>query len=284
MSYQEFRPRSFQTLPPVIKNLLIINILLFAATIVLKSRLGIDLVEILGLHYITASNFQPYQFITYMFMHGGFTHIFFNMFAVWMFGSVLENVWGAKRFLIYYIITGLGAALIQYVVFYMEITPVVTAVNAVQQNLTLESFENLVTSDTFMSSINYEFSFEYEKMRNLYNSVIHESPERALSIASQFLIQFKNYYLNAHVIIGASGSLFGILLAFGMMFPNTLLYLYFLVPIKAKWVVIGYGAIELILGFSNNPSDNVAHFAHLGGMLFGFIMIMFWKRKRDYFY
>jgi membrane associated rhomboid family serine protease len=284
MSYQEFRPRSFQTLPPVIKNLLIINILLFAATLVLRSRLGIDLVEILGLHYITASNFQPYQFITYMFMHGDFTHIFFNMFAVWMFGSVLENVWGAKRFLIYYIITGLGAALIQYLVFYIEITPVLSRVNEVQQNLTLESFENLVSSDEFMRNISYEFSFEYEKLRNQYNSLIHESPERALSVASQFLIEFKNYYLNAHVIIGASGSLFGILLAFGMMFPNTLLYLYFLVPIKAKWVVIGYGAIELILGFSNNPSDNVAHFAHLGGMLFGFIMIMFWKRKRDYFY
>jgi membrane associated rhomboid family serine protease len=284
MSYQEFRPRSFQTLPPVIKNLLIINILLFVATLVLKSRMGIDLVEILGLHYITASDFRPWQFITYMFMHGDFYHIFFNMFAVWMFGSVLENVWGTKRFLFYYLVTGLGAALIQYVVFYLSISPVLTQVNDVQENLTLESFWTLVNSDEFRSNLNYEFGYEYNKYMSQFAAYANESPEKALQTASQFLIEFKNFYLNSHVIIGASGSLFGILLAFGMMFPNTLLYLYFLVPIKAKWVVIGYGAIELFLGLSNNPQDNVAHFAHLGGMLFGFIILLFWKPRRDVFY
>jgi membrane associated rhomboid family serine protease len=230
MSYQEFRPRSFQTLPPVIKNLLIINILMFAATKVLKESLGIDLINILGLHYVTASDFKPYQFITYMFMHGNFSHLFFNMFAVWMFGSVLENTWGAKRFLFYYIVTGLGAAAVQYVVFY----------------------------------------FQIQDLNEQYSGI-------------EFT-HFKREMVNRMVIVGASGALFGLLLAFGMMFPNTMLYIYFLFPVKAKWFVIAYGAIELFTGLSNNPMDNVAHFAHLGGMLFGFIIIMIWKKNRNFYY
>ncbi len=239
MSYQEFRPRSFQMLPLVIKNLLIINILMYAAKVVFKNSLGIDLDKYLGLHYITASDFKPYQFITYLFMHGDITHLFFNMFAVWMFGSVLENTWGAKRFIIYYLITGLGAALIQYIVFYFQI-----------QDLTEQ-----------------------------VNDLIQFNPSDTAA-----LIHRKGELINEMVVIGASGSLFGLLLAFGMMFPNTLLYVYFLVPVKAKWFVIAYGAIELISGLRSNPMDNVAHFAHLGGMLFGFIVILIWKKNRTFYY
>lgn len=284
MSYQEFRPRSFATLPPVIKNLLIINIIMFFAKQVFRESLGIDLDEILGLHFITAPNFMPYQFVTYLFMHGDFMHLFFNMFAVWMFGSVLENVWGAKRFLIFYLVTGFGAALIQYLVFYLQIGPVIESVNAVQNNLTVESFEQLVNTTEFQSKFSRDFIFQYDSFAREYNMAIHESPSKALSLASQFLIDFKHQYLNAHVVIGASGSLFGLLLAFGMMFPNTLLYVYFLIPIKAKWFVIIYGAIELVSGLQSNPEDNVAHFAHLGGMLFGFILIMIWRKQRNHFY
>lgn len=242
MSYQEFRPRSFQTLPPVIKNLLIINILMFAAKVVFAQSLGIDLDKYLGLHYITAGDFKPHQFVTYMFMHGDITHLFFNMFAVWMFGSVLENVWGAKRFIFYYLVTGFGAALIQYIVFYFQIQDV------------NEQIANLMQTPGFSAEDNI--------------SLIHQKAE----------------FLNNLVIIGASGALFGLLLAFGMMFPNTLLYLYFFVPVKAKWFVIGYGAIELISGLRSNPMDNVAHFAHLGGMLFGFFVILIWKKNRNFYY
>lgn len=282
--YQEFRPRSFNTLPPVIKNLLIINILMFAAKLVFRESLGIDLDSILGLHYFSAPDFKPYQFVTYLFMHGDMMHLFFNMFAVWMFGSVLENVWGQKRFLIYYLITGFGAALIQYLVFYFQINPVIESVNLVQENLTVNSFEELVNTADFQSKFSREFIFQYSSFADAYNSALHESPAKALSLASQFLIDFKHQYLNSHIVIGASGSLFGLLLAFGMMFPNTLLYVYFLIPLKAKWFVIIYGAIELISGLQSNPEDNVAHFAHLGGMLFGFIMIMIWKKRRNQFY
>ncbi len=257
---------------------------MFAATWVLKNRMNIDLNEILGLHYITASDFKPFQFVTYLFMHGDLSHLFFNMFAVWMFGSTLENVWGAKRFLIYYLVTGFGAALIQYLVFFIETGPIIDAITAVQNNLTPESFEELVNNAEFQNKFNYEIVGKYEVFASEYNSLLHTSPEKAMSLASQFLIDFKQAYLNAHVVIGASGSLFGLLLAFGMMFPNTLLYVYFLVPIKAKWFVMIYGAIELISGLRSNPEDNVAHFAHLGGMLFGFILIMIWKRNRTFFY
>lgn len=284
MSYQEFRPRTFQTLPPVIKNLLIINILLFVATLVLEARLNIDLNNILGLHYITAPDFKPHQFVTYLFMHGSFQHLFFNMFAVWMFGSVLENTWGSKRFLIYYLITGFGAALIQYVVFYFEIGPVMESLNSIQNGLTLDKFENLVNSPEFQSKFSREFAYMFDSFAREYNFAKEDSPEKALSLASGFLLDFKNQFLNSHLVIGASGSLFGLLLAFGMMFPNTLLYVYFLVPIKAKWFVTIYGAIELISGLRASATDNVAHFAHLGGMLFGFIVLMIWKRNRQEFY
>jgi len=282
--YQEFRPRSFTTLPSVIKNLLIINILMFIATQVFRESLGIDLVSVLGLHFITAPDFKPFQFVTYLFMHGDLAHLFFNMFAVWMFGSVLENVWGPKRFLIYYLITGFGAGLIQYLVFYLQMAPFLETVSLVQDNLTVTSFEELVNTADFQSKFSYEFIYQYDAFAREYNLALQDNPAKALSLASQFLIDFKHQYLNSHVVIGASGSLFGLLLAFGMMFPNTLLYIYFLIPLKAKWFVMIYGAIELISGLRSNPEDNVAHFAHLGGMLFGFIMIMIWKKNRNHFY
>jgi membrane associated rhomboid family serine protease len=215
---------------------------MYVAKVVFARSMGIDLDRILGLHYITSTDFKPYQFITYLFMHGDEWHLFFNMFAVWMFGSVLENVWGAKRFIFYYLITGVGAALIQYVIYYFQI-----------QDLT-----------------------------NHFNSLL-DLPDYGANEKAE-LLELKRRLIDRMVIIGASGSLFGILLAFGMMFPNTELYLYFLVPVKAKWFVIGYGAIELFLGIKNNPMDNVAHFAHLGGMLFGFIVIMIWKKNRNFYY
>ena len=218
-------------------------------------------------------------------MHGDISHLFFNMFAVWMFGSVLENLWGPKRFLIFYIITGLGAALAQFIVFYFQIGPVVDSINAVHANITVKNFTDLVNSDAFQSNVGRDFVAQFDSFSRQFNSALQEQSEpKALSLASQFLIDFKHYYLNNHVVIGASGSLFGLLLAYGMLFPNTLLYVYFLVPIKAKWFVAIYGGIELISGIRSNPMDNVAHFAHLGGMLFGFIMIMVWKKNHKQFY
>jgi len=216
------------SIPLVTKNLIIINLLLWVASLALP-KIGIDLIQILGLHFPGAKDFWPHQFITYMFMHdtSSISHVFFNMFAVYMFGRVLENVWGPKRFLLFYMVTGIGAAVVQELTWLYMIAD-------------------------FAADNNVSLGY-----------VIANDPS-----------------LNFFITVGASGAVFGILLAFGMLFPNVPLYIMFIpIPIKAKYFVIGYGVIELYLAFLNSPGDNVAHFAHLGGMLFGFFMIRYWKKK-----
>jgi len=200
------RGGGFSSLPIVTKNLLIINVLLYGAT-VLIARQGIDLTDKLGLHYFKAPLFKPYQFVTYLFMHGSFMHLFFNMFAVYMFGSVLENAWGPKRFLTYYIFTGLGAALTQFVVFYFQAEPNLAHIQAI-----LEQTKNY-------------------------------------SEQSQ-VIEYRNMYLNSpgFTVVGASGSLFGLLIAFGMMYPNAELMMLFLpIPIKQNILLLFTGLLSYSL-------------------------------------
>lgn len=223
----QYSPTGFSFLPVVVKNLLIINGILFLADLVMP-RFGIDLSSILGLHFFMASDFHVYQIFTYMFMHGNFTHLFFNMFALWMFGATLENIWGPKRFLLFYILCGLGAGLMQEGVQYIEY-------------------------------------------------VVKLSQYQTVNMGGGNIIPMSQY-LNLMTTVGASGAIYGLLLAFGMMFPNSLIYLYFLVPIKAKWFVIGYAVIELLTGVLS-AGDGVAHFAHLGGMLMGLIILLIWKKK-----
>ena len=242
MNYNnQYSPGPFAGLPVVTKNIIIINVIMYLATLAFET-VNIDLVKLFGLHYYLADDFKPHQFITYIFMHGGFSHILFNMLGVYIFGQVLEQVWGPKRYLIFYILTGLGAALAQYIIMHFEITEVL---------------------DIFNQHIN---------SRNL------DTSQRA-----EFINQ-KYEYLNKHVIIGASGSLFGLLGGFGMLFPNRELYLYFFIPIKAKWLVILYGGFEIFSGLQNNPTDNVAHFAHIGGLLVGIALVLFWRKDRNNFY
>jgi len=239
----------FRNIPPVVKNILIVNVLFFLATILLKNQ-GIDLSDYLGLHYWKSTAFRPHQLVTYMFMHGGFTHILFNMFAVWMFGRVLEQVWGPKRFLIFYMVTGIGAGIVQLLVAHLRLMPLLAELPAEDINVILTDGYGLLQSGKNWVGVGGNINI-------LINSTT----------------------------VGASGAVFGVLLAFGMLFPNTELMLLFPpIPIKAKWFVIGYGAIELYSGFANNPNDNVAHFAHLGGMLFGFALIQYWKKDRGNFY
>lgn len=284
MSYQEFRPGRFQILPPVVKNILIITGILFLFDNILASTQQIQLSDYLGLHYFQGNLFKPYQFITYIFMHGGLGHIFFNMFALWTFGSVLENVWGSKRFLIFYLVTGLGAALIQLIVEYFQLRPVMETFSQLQSNMTIDSFENFVQSSEFQSLLNHRSGAKFNDFVEPFNNALRSSPSYALSLAQNFLIDIKGDILNGPTIVGASGSLFGLLIAFGMLFPNTIIQIYFLFPMKAKFFVIIYGGIELLSAIANNPGDNVAHFAHLGGMLFGFILIKIWGKSRNNFY
>jgi membrane associated rhomboid family serine protease len=227
------------SIPSIVKNLIGINIVLWLATLVLpgifaRSGIQFDLTDILGMHYWASSKFNPAQLVTYMFMHGGFEHLLFNMFALYMFGAVLEQFWGAKRFLIYYIITGVGAGIVQQIFWTVEYHSTIAAVN----------------------------------------EAISNYPQQAIE-----LIEQKRALLNLPITVGASGSVFGLLLAFGWLFPETrLLLLFFPVPIKARIFVLIYGVAELFLGVAQFSGDSVAHFAHLGGMLFGAMLILTWKK------
>lgn len=222
-------------IPTITKNLLIINILLFVAYYVF-GRLGIDLNDVLGLHFFLSSDFHLYQLVTYMFMHAGFTHILFNMFALWMFGRIVESVWGPKRFLTYYMVCGIGAGLIQMIA-------------------------QFISFYTIASSQIPDFGF------GDIMTVAHNSEA----------------VLSSWTTVGASGAIYGILLAFGMLFPEERIFIFPLpVPIKAKWFVIIYAALELFLGLGM-PGDSVAHFAHLGGMLFGFLLIRYWRNNQNRF-
>ena len=194
-------------IPQATKNLLAINVLMFLATIVME-RKGIDLAGIFGLHFFKAADFAPYQFVTYMFMHGGFSHLFFNMFALYMFGSVLERMWGVKRFLIYYFVAGIGAGLLQ---------------EAVQ-----------------------------------YVSYLHEGLAAYEGVKTPTGVVPMGLFLNMWTTVGASGAIYAILLGFGMLFPNERMFIFPLpFPIKAKFFVMGYAVIELLLGFTNSM-DGIA--------------------------
>lgn len=257
----EYRPSFWNSIPPVVKNLIIINFILWLATWVVQ-RWNINLNDILGMHYWGSDKFNVAQMITYMFMHGGFTHFFFNMFALFMFGGNLEQLWGPKRFLFYYLVTGFGAGIMQQVVWTIEMQPTINALNA------------LINSGSAADIAMYT-----DKLSR-YFKVEYLSPNMSITELLQMKQAFMDGIVNRMITVGASGSIFGILLAFGMLFPNTNIFIMFIpIPIKAKYFVIVYGLLELYLGFANRTGDSVAHFAHVGGMLFGIFLILYWKKK-----
>ncbi len=287
MSYENYRPTRASLLPEVVKNLLILNVIMFLATLVLE-RQGLNLTDILGLHYFEGSKFRIYQFVTYLFMHGSWGHIIFNMIALWMFGSALENVWGPKKFLTYYILTGLGAGLAHYLLVYYELQPAIVYFNEYISNPGLAKLEELINSDAFKNFQSREMIDHYNNFTSDFNKLNATNPAKALEMSVEYIKIFKEDAFNAPVAIGASGAVFGLLLGFGMLFPNNIIYIYFALPIKAKYFVIIYGLIELFSGIAQVPGDNVAHFAHIGGLVTGIIIILFWRqkdreRRNDYF-
>ena len=226
--------------PTVTKNLIINALCIFAA--VAAEKHGINLNDVLGLHYVGSEKFRLYQLITYMFMHSGFDHIFFNLFAVWMFGRILETVWGPKRFLFYYMVCGIGAGLVQEVTQYVEFRP-------------------------YMHDMAQFLQYPSDAMISING--ISQAAERWVALCQQHI---------SVPTVGASGAVYAILMAFGMLFPNQELFIFPLpMPIKAKWLIIGYFVIEIFLGLASN--DGIAHFAHLGGMIFGFLLIMYWRNN-----
>lgn len=216
--------------PPVVLNLLFINLIVWLVQLVAPS-LRIDFTYMMGMHYWEGSAFRIWQPFTYMFLHAerSFSHLFWNMFALLMFGTHVERVWGTKRFLIFYLICGLSAALTQEIV----------------------------------------WTYQLRSLAAHYSSV--DTGIQVLSMAE---------YFNLPLTVGASGAVFGMLLAFGMLFPNERMFFIFIpYPIKAKYMVLIYGALELFMGILPS-NDGVAHFAHLGGMIGGWILIRLWRKKR----
>ena len=278
--------QKFSHLPEVVRNLMIVNGLFFLATWSLESR-GIDLINLFALHQFQSPDFQPHQLITHMFMHANFTHLFFNMFTLWMFGKTLENKWGSKRFLTYYLITGFGAALIY--------------VGYIQFQI-------------------YNISSQLDT--ELINQVLNASRDSKISANQSEILSMQKLYALINVpMLGASGAVYGLLLAFGMIFPNTRLemyvsllilisfeiifsiplpifnifiillvlsrinpelnnYIWYTIPIQAKYFVLAYGILELYLSIMYT-NDGIAHLAHLGGMIFGIILLKYWKKKGD---
>jgi membrane associated rhomboid family serine protease len=239
----------FGNTPQITKNLIIINVVLWLATFLFIRMFRVNLNFHLGLFFIQSPMFKPWQIVTHMFMHDStrIFHLFFNMWALWMFGKVLENVWGGKRFLIYYLATGLGAALVHTLVNYIQLAPDIAALKAAYSVDRI----NVALLNEILQPGNPFYQLGRELMRPT---------------------------------VGASGAVYGVLLAFGMLFPNTPLFIIPIpFPIKAKWLIIGAGVISLYLGLSGQ-GGNVAHFAHLGGMIFGFILIKYWNRFTRNFY
>lgn len=238
------------TTPPAVKNIIIINCLFFLASIALPKFAGIDVVNLLGLHYFEAEAFNPIQLLTYMFLHdtSGLTHIFFNMFGLWMFGRGIEEALGTKRFLIFYFVTGVGAALVQEATWAISLNQI---------------------SDAFNQYINTkDISLLTPYLQNLDSNTY---------IPVSQAMQLKALLLNKPVTIGASGCIFGLLIAFAMLFPKAEIFLLFIpIPIKAPIFVAIYAVAELFMGIAGT-GDGVAHYAHLGGMLFGFILLLIWR-------
>jgi membrane associated rhomboid family serine protease len=242
--------RGFLALPPVVKNIILINVIMLIAAWTAKSVFSVDLTAILGLYYPKSEQFMPLQILTHMFMHANFWHLFFNMFALYMFGGILENVWGPKRFFIYYMVCGLGAAFVHESVIMFQY-------NKIMNTITPDQLQ-LVLSD----------GAKYLSQGKVFTNEIMKDLQMLLNVPT----------------VGASGAIFGVLLAFGVLFPNTQLMLLFPpIPIKAKYFVLGYGAIELYLAVTQ-PGSNIAHAAHLGGMLFGYILIRYWRKTTKTLY
>jgi len=263
-------------MPPVTKSILLVTIIVFFADIGSQHFLHTDaMIRYMALFRIQSPLFIPTQFLTHIFMHGSLSHLFFNMFALYMFGRILETIWGPKRMLIFYLITGIGAGLMQSGITYIQMQKMINLADTFNSNPSYLLFSDYVGH--YLSKGNSQYS----EIMSFAQSWFY-APD-----SMSFVPQAKDYmegimYQNLNVpMVGASGAIFGLLIAFAMMFPNVELMLIFLpIPIKAKYFVPVYALIELVFGVAGFSWDNVAHFAHLGGALVGFIMVLYWKRKQ----
>ena len=272
----QFRPTRFEVLPTIIKNLLIINGLVFLAQNTFAGPTSVFSIEdYFALHAWQSSLYKPWQIITHIFLHGDFGHILGNMFALWMFGSILENVWGPKRFLLFYFLCGVGAAVIHLLILSYQLIPMT---NEYEQLLRLSKSNAPGFSDAVLA---------FSKAHNIPlasiladNKVTLTTPGLAPELM-ELITSYHNKVLST-ATLGASGAVFGILIAFVYLFPNTYIYIYFLFPIKAKWLGLLYFAFELYKAIENSAGDNVARWAHVGGALVGFVLVYLWNKRKHH--
>jgi len=255
-----------------VKYLLWANIIMFGLEF-LMGFWDIRLDDYLALYYVKSPYFRPLQFITYMFMHGGVMHIFFNMFALLQFGSAIEMVWGIKRFTFYYLVTGIGAAVLNMLMVHIDMAPFYDAVNLYFSNPTPDTLEALPATCKYLNGeVITDIADAWRSGKVDGQSVIDESFSQ--------IQEMMNSRMMGHPMVGASGAVFGLLLAFGMMYPNLKLRIILIpIDIPAKYFVLIYGLIELFFGIQDFQWDNVAHYAHLGGMLFGLILLLWWRKN-----
>lgn len=253
----------FQNIPPITKNLLILNALFFAAKYV-AAMSNINLDVLLGAFYPESVNFKSYQILSHMFMHGDVVHFFFNMFALWMFGSAVEKTLGEKKYILLYFAAGLGAFILFNLTNYFEI-------NAVKET---------VANTRLIESVNDHAALDI-KGGDTFNQIEANLNAWLNANQAQNTQPRQDLFLDYSIpMVGASGAIFGVLVAFGMLFPNAVLMLIFPpIPLKAKYFIPIYIAIELYLAVQANPGDNVAHYAHLGGAVIGFILLKMWKKN-----
>lgn len=272
----EFRPSRFEILPPIIKNLLIINGLFFLAqNTITGPTVSFSFENIFALHAWQSSLFKPWQLVTHMFLHGDFGHILGNMFGLWMFGSVLENLWGSKRFLIFYMVCGLGAALIHLLFLSWEFMPMVKDYAAIFQ----AHAEGSASQADAMINFIYRHNLRFDNTEALvaYMRANPGNTELMNRMFEEITIFYRNNLDTA--TIGASGAVFGVLAAFVYLFPNTYLYIYFLIPVKAKWIGLLYFGYELFNAIRNSAGDHVARWAHVGGAIVGLLIVITWNKS-----
>jgi len=268
---------------PTVKNLLFANFGVYVLAIFIQIQMNVDINDFFGLHSYFSDRFQVYQFVTYIFMHAHmqnghiyFAHIFSNMFALFIFGPMLENYWGGKRFLFFYLFTGVGAGLSYWAVNAYEVYHLKEAVTLYLQHPGPDEFVKFLSG--------YDRRVIHDALNEI--DAFSENPTDPSAIAWSKQVAIQAYSAAASFsMVGASGSIYGVLMGFGLLFPNTIFVSLFIpIPIKAKYIVAFYGISALYMQMKSAPDDNIAHFAHLAGMVFAFILVRYWNKRRDVFY
>lgn len=263
----------FRSPTPVVKNILIINIALFA----IPSIVNLPINEWFALYPVISDNFKIYQFFTYMWLHGDLRHIFWNMIMVYFLGPLLEQVWGSKRFTIFYIVCGIGAGILYGGADYLDKNAIRNDAEVYLESPSPEAFQQFIIENKGKMSVRYR-SYMTELLE------AYEKNPQYLGDTIEAVSNFFNQYVNFSSMVGASGALYGLLFAFAYLFPNTEFYIYFLFPVKAKYLAFVAAMISIYSEFNRTPGDNVAHLAHLGGMVIAFILLKFWQDSTKRFY